>query len=219
MSKTLLEGQGRVYAYLKQNPEKSEKGGYGREEVTFAINTAQRFVSKGLPIKALGSLVRLSTKSVDASAIPSFAKTNQRVVGLAYGVAMTDEIPLLPWDEWIAKSKTEVLSNSDLRSFYATEMGNTVYIRPAFPAAISVQEFSVDDTTDMEDAADTYSTRDDEFEWVNLNAAALLLMAGGQSDKLQLLTSLMTMWSTAFRGQFGIDPPNVLAAAASGKVE
>jgi hypothetical protein len=82
-----------------------------------------------------------------------------------------------------------------------------------------VQEFSVDDTTDMEDAADTYSTRDDEFEWVNLNAAALLLMAGGQSDKLQLLTSLMTMWSTAFRGQFGIDPPNVLAAAASGKVE
>ena len=86
MSKILLEGQGRVYAYIKQNPDKSEKGQYGREEVTFAINTAQRFVSKGLPIKALGSLVRLSTKTVAAGSVPSsFVKTNARVIGLAYG--------------------------------------------------------------------------------------------------------------------------------------
>jgi len=217
-TKTLAEGQARVYAYLKVNPDKAEKGQAGREEVTFALNTAQRFVAKQLPTKALGSLVRVGEHVVAAGTIPFFSKTNNKVIGLAYGSTMTAEIPLLSWDKWITKSDSEISTNSDLRSYYATELGYRVVIRPSFTVATTVVEVSVDDTEDMVTANNTFSTIDSVFEWVCMNAAALLLMTGERGEKLTMLMGLMAMWAVTFRGENGIEPPSVLAPGPAGKV-
>ena len=221
MSKTLVTGQSRVFSLIGVNPDKSEPGQYGRTEVTVAINTAQRFIVKSAIPASLGALARRTVHVVAGSTPTNFTKHengNGRTLLLAIGTAMTDEIPILAPERWLAKSKVEQYSSSNLQSYYAMEMGAAIYIRPHFAAQTAVTEFYVDDPTDMEDSTDVYSLPDDWFEWVNMNAAAILLMAGDRPEKLASLTNLMTGWSAAFRAQWGINPPNVMAPAAAGKV-
>lgn len=222
MSKTLLDGQRRVFAYIGVNPDKQAEGQYGREEVTVAINTAQRFVVKAAIPKSLGALVRRTVHSVPADNPTRFTKSgagNGRTLFVALGTGMTDNIPLLAYDQWMEKARVQQFSQTDLKSYWAMEAGAQIYVRPAFTTQTAVTEFFVDDPRDMVNGADLYSLPDDWFEWVNMNAAALLLMAGNDPNKMVSLTNLMTGWSAQFRAQWGMNPPSILAPAATGKVE
>jgi len=221
MSKTLEAGIARVYAHIGINPDKAG-GQYGQSQVIVAINTAQRFVVKSAIPKSLGALARRSVHTVGAGTPTSFNKGGLgegRTLFLAKGTAMTEDIAVLTWYEWMQQAKFDGLSGGNLQTYWAMEMGVKVYLRPILTASMAVTEFWVADPDDMEDAADTYSMPDDWFEWINMNAAQILLAAGDRPEKMTALKNLMVGWSAQFRTQYGANPPDVLAPAPAGDVE
>jgi len=220
MSKTLSDGQARVYNILGTNEAKSAGGQYGATQVTAQLNTAQRFVVKAAIPAALGTLVKRSTHTASAAAPYTVTKQNNgegRTIALMVGTGLTDAIPIVSAEEWANGRKCEEYTSSDLQSYVAMEMGSTFYIRPDFTVSTVVTEFYVDDPTDMSASTDCFSLPDDWFEWVCLLAAMMLCINSRDWEKLHEIQAMAQGWSTAFKAQWGMNPPTFQAPAEAGK--
>lgn len=221
MAKTLSECKARVYSIIHEDETKAGTGHYSSGNVTAALNTMQRFIVKGAVPASLGALVRRTTHPVAAATPTQFNKSGSgkgRVLALAQGTDMSEEIEILPMREWMRLGKSEQYSSSDSRTYYAMEAGSVIYLRPLLTAAMTVTEFYVYDPTDMVSSGNTLSLPDDWFEWVCLCAAEYLLMNAGESERMRDVQAMEAGWSAQFRAQYGMNPPSIAAPAPSGKI-
>ena len=216
---------GRTFAIIGVNPEKEANGQYGAPHVIVAINTAQRFIVKSAPPQSLGALVKTAEHVVEGPP-PSgglyFNKDSPsggRLISVVKGSTFDDVVEIKPFVDWMRTAKTEAMSakTSDLQTFYATELGRRVYLRPAPYTVTTFVEIYVDDPDDMALAADVMSLPDEWKEWVCLCAAQMILLNANNFDKSKEVQAMMVGWSTVFRSQYGMNPPAIQAPVAAGK--
>jgi len=225
MSTRLDTLQARVYAIVGVNPDKEANGQYGAAHIIVAINTAIRFIVKSAPPASLGTLVKTAAHVVAVAPASGLyfnkdSATGGRLLSVAKGLSLDDEVEIKPFVEWIRTAKTENMTTtaSDLVTYYATELGRKVYIRPLPPSTpTTFVEVYVDDPDDLVNAAHTMSLPDEWKEWVALLAAQIIALNASAYEKMTQIQNMMVGWSAQFKSQYGMNPPTIQAPVAAGK--